>query len=378
MVLAMKIAYVYDAVYPYVKGGVERRIWEIGRRLHARGHEIHVYGTQYWPGPPTIRDEGVYIHGVAPARSLYRKGKRYPSQAIEYAARVTVPLFRKRFDVIDCQQFPYLSAFPSAFCAGMRRSALVLTWYEIWGKYWREYLGWSGVAGEFIERVLARLPAHHVADSVQTGNDLRRIVRNDAIELIPNGIEFLRIRQIPPAQRESDVVFAGRLIREKHVDVLIEAIGILARDNPSIKCLVIGDGPEKDNLKEKSTDLGLDRFIRFEGFIDYEMMISLIKSSKVFAFPSTREGFGIAALEGLACGLPLVTIDYPSNASRHFVTRGETGALCRLDPADMAEKIVYCCEAKDRMERACIGFAADYDWDPIAAHLERFYAGIAG
>ena len=46
----MRIAFVYDAVYPYVLGGGEKRVWEIARRMVARGHEVHLFGMQFWEG----------------------------------------------------------------------------------------------------------------------------------------------------------------------------------------------------------------------------------------------------------------------------------------------------------------------------------------
>ncbi len=371
----MKIAYVYDAVYPYVKGGVERRIREIGVRLARKGHEIHLYGMKFWPGPDCILDQGLYLHGVTPARPLYQEGRRYPGQALDFGARLLVPLSLNRFDLIDCQQFPYLSAFPSALAAKLKKSALVLTWHEIWGDYWLEYLGITGYSGKLIERMVASLSRFPVAVSEQTRNDLIPLVHGKPVELIPNGIDFSAIQDVLPSPVESDVVFAGRLIREKHVDMLISAIGILAADNPDLQCIIVGEGPESSALRARAATLGLSDRITFTGFIDYPAMISLMKSSKVFAFPSTREGFGMAALEGLACGLPLVTVDHRSNASRHLV-RGETGRLCSLDPSDMAEKIKTCIEAQGRMKPECIRFASGYDWDPIAEHTEKFYKKI--
>ena len=46
----MKIAFVYDAIYPYVKGGVEKRVWELAVRLSRRGHEVHLFGMKFWDG----------------------------------------------------------------------------------------------------------------------------------------------------------------------------------------------------------------------------------------------------------------------------------------------------------------------------------------
>ena len=69
----MKIAYVYDAVYPYQIGGVEKRIFELSKRLAARGHEIHLYGLKTWDGDSTFFRDGVRYHGVGETRSFYKR-----------------------------------------------------------------------------------------------------------------------------------------------------------------------------------------------------------------------------------------------------------------------------------------------------------------
>ncbi len=61
------------------------------------------------------------------------------------------------------------------------------------------------------------------------------------------------------------------------------------------------------------------------------------------------------------------------NASRHLVQEGVTGACCRLEPDDLAEKIAYCRERKPMMEVKCKTYASRYDWDMIVAQTERFY-----
>ncbi|NOY25079.1 MAG: glycosyltransferase family 1 protein, partial [Oligoflexia bacterium] len=67
----MRIALVYDAVYPWVRGGGEAHLDELARRLLARGHRVHRVGMKWWNGPPRIEREGLVLHGVAPAWKLY-------------------------------------------------------------------------------------------------------------------------------------------------------------------------------------------------------------------------------------------------------------------------------------------------------------------
>ena len=72
----MKIAYVYDAIYPFTIGGVEKRIAELSERLAARGHEVHVFGLKSWEGDPCFSRNGVTYHGVGHAKPLYISGRR--------------------------------------------------------------------------------------------------------------------------------------------------------------------------------------------------------------------------------------------------------------------------------------------------------------
>ncbi|MGH9051466.1 MAG: glycosyltransferase family 4 protein, partial [Acidimicrobiia bacterium] len=79
---SLKIGFIYDVIYPYVKGGVEKRVWELARNLAAAGHDVHVFGMRFWHGPAVIQREGVHLHGVCRPMPLYTKsGRRSIRQA---------------------------------------------------------------------------------------------------------------------------------------------------------------------------------------------------------------------------------------------------------------------------------------------------------
>ena len=70
----MKVAIVYDAVYPFVKGGAEKRIYDLAKHLKS---EIHVIGMKFWKGSSVIKKKGVYFHGICRPKRLYsRSGRR--------------------------------------------------------------------------------------------------------------------------------------------------------------------------------------------------------------------------------------------------------------------------------------------------------------
>lgn len=370
----MKIAFVYDAVYPYKIGGVEKRIWELSRRLAAGGHDVHIFGMKLWDGPSSFLREGVNYHGVCRKMPFYAgdAGARRIFPVLWFSISLVFPLLRKgRYDVIDCQNFPYLPCLSVKLVSLMQGSTLIITWHEVWDDYWLGYIGRKGIAGKFIEKMIAGFRAIPVAVSETTRAKLERIGVKRSILLIPNGIDIENIRSIPPSNKHSDLIFVGRLIRDKHVDILIDSVKILQPDFPDLRCLVVGQGPEEERLKNQVFTLHLDQNITFLDFAsDHDDTISLMKASKICVLPSTREGFGIVALEALACGIPVVTANHPGNAIRDLTPIGGVYVV-PLKREDFAKAI------NDRLSSPFLlvyGIQVDeWDWDEIA---KRWFQSI--
>lgn len=350
----MEVVYIYDAVYPWVKGGVERRIYEVGRRLVEMGFRVKWLCAGWW-GKEKRFLEGIELFPVCGALDLYSGDRRSIRSALKFSLSL-IKFSKIRADIIDCQVFPYLSVFPFAI-----RENLILTWHEFWGDYWREYLGFAGNFGKFVERTVASLKRRTVAVSETTARFLRDLGLKN-VRVIPNGIDFGLIRKIDRSEIETDVVFAGRLIKEKGVDLLIESMRILKE----FKCTVIGNGPEKNRLVAMAPDN-----VEFVDFLEYGDLIATLKSAKVFVIPSRREGFGITALEANACGLPIVTISHPMNAVMEIAKN--TGFVAKPDPVDLAEKIKIAVESKSKMEKTCVDYAKKFDWSIIAERVADFY-----
>ena len=131
-----------------------------------------------------------------------------------------------------------------------------------------------------------------------------------------------------------------------------------------LRLTIIGDGPEHAAVRLLVREFSLGRNVTVAGFQNsHDDVIALMKSSKVFVLPSAREGFGIAALEALGCGLPVVTIDHPANAIRDLIT-DKTGFLCAPTPEALADAIGKALGSVEQMRDACRASAAPYDWEP--------------
>ncbi len=371
----MKIALVNDTVYPYFKGGAPKRAWEIARRLAQRGHSVHWFGMKYWGGEDVIIKDGVYLHGVCPALELYYiDGKRSIKQAIYFAYKLLRPLLKENFNIVDCSNFPYFPCFSTKLHSIVKGSTLLITWLEVWDGYWYEYLGRKGIFGVLIERMVSRLSKSMIAISENTKRGLLSLGASGDIKVAMSGIDFEEIDSAGPTDDKSDIIFVGRLIKDKNVDLLIKSTGLIKKAISNIKCLIIGDGPERNSLEGLVSNLHLEKNVSFSGSLDDSQdVFSRLKASKVFVLPSTREGFGIVSLEANACGLPIVTVKHPQNAATDLVVEGRNGFLCEVDEEDMAKKIMMALERAQGMSPDCLDYSKQYSWEKVVDMIEDAY-----
>lgn len=354
-----RVALVYDAVYPFQKGGGERRFHEIGRHLGG----VELYGMKGWTGRDRVATvDGVTVHALCRGRALYtRDGRRSMIQAVLFGL-ACLKLLWKRFDVIDCCGFPYFSLLACRFVATVRRKPLVSTWHEVWGPaYWRAYLGRLGAVGWAVERLAVRMPDEIITVSASTARRLRdELGYRRPIHLVPNGFDPAAVERAGRADGETDVVFAGRLIADKRVDLLVDAIGRLAADGTPVRCRIVGDGPERAALEARAALRGLSGAVTFTGALPGgDDVLAAMKAARVLVLPSFREGFGMVVLEANACGVPVITVRHPGNAAVDLITEGVNGWVVEPTADAVAGAI----------RRA---LAAPADPERVAAHVRRY------
>lgn len=370
-----KVAFVTDAAYPYNKGGKEKRLYEIATRLAAEGNEATVYCMKWWTGENEITHDDVKFKAISPYYPLYAGSRRSITEAVLFAVHCFKMLFED-FDVVEVDCVPHFQLFTMKMVCVLKRKRMVAAWHEVWGrKYWLSYLGPMGLFASWVEKASCRMPDLIISVSDRTTAALREITGgNKEIATIPNGLDVDAILKNEPEKSGPDVVFAGRLLPHKNVDVLLRALARLIEKRPSTTLSIVGDGPERKNLEALAHSIGIDKNVSFRGFLaDHGSLYALMRASKVFVLPSTREGFGIAALEANACGLPVITIDHPQNATRDLVVNGENGTVVPLDELELAAAIEKeLDETSDR--KACLEHAERYRWNLIIPKIKKAYS----
>ena len=377
----MRIALVYDAIYPWVTGGAERRFHELALRLRER-HDVHLVGWQWWDGPSTIERAGVTLHGVGRAPALYGDdGKRTVREAVTFSARLLPFLLRHRFDVIDCSATPYLPIYPAAAARRIRGGSLVVTWHEFWGAHWEEYLpnrplvarlarALESGGRRFGDRVVA------VSDFTARAMDM---VDDPRLAVAGNGVDVETIAAAEPMPDGAELVFVGRLIDEKRVDLLLDALGLLRERGMRPRCAIIGDGPERPALEAQAARLGIGEQVRFQGRVPELAVARQLRAARILVMPSLREGYGLAVAEGQAAGAVPVVVASPFSGATDLVDGGVDGVIVEPTAAALADGIgaLLADPAQlERMSAAARDAGAGRSWDAVADRMERIYGEL--
>jgi glycosyltransferase involved in cell wall biosynthesis len=367
---------VTDGLYPFFKGGKEVRHYELLRRAVGSDVHVDVYTMKWWPGPPVRRESGITYRALCRAWPMYSGDRRSVAQAMIFAVASLRLLFMP-FDVIDADHMPYLQLFPLRLIAKLRGVPLVVTWHEWWGAdYWALYLGRLGFIAALVERRVALTADHMVVETSQTAERLCEAgISPDRISVLPLGIDFAEVRQSLPSEKTHDVLYIGRLLEHKSVHLLLSAIAILRDEGVLLTCGIFGRGPELSRLEQMVVQLNLENLVELHAPLEEQgEVFGLMKAARVFCYPSVREGFGLAVIEALACGTPVVTTNHSDNQARHLIEEGTLGVVCAPDPASVAHAL------REALEMSvCHGAEFDsekWDWQKRANELVDVYRAV--
>lgn len=353
---------------------------ELGMGLARRGHEVH-FITYRRPARLGVFQANVFYHEVD-------SGADYP--LFEFAPYET-SMASKLVDVIENQGLELLHvhyAVPHASVAYMARKIMISR-----GKYIPFVTTLHGTDITLIGTNPAFAPTITFAINKSDGvTAVSKSLRKDTlanfevcnpIEVIYNFIDFQRFKrenknhfkQAIAPNGERILIHVSNFRPVKRVDDVIYIFKIVNDQIPS-KLLMIGDGPERGRCEDLSRRLGLSPDIRFLGKQD--AIEELLAVSDVFLLPSASESFGLAALEAMACQVPVVSSDV--GGIPEVNVDGQTGFLSGVGMVDkMAEdvlKILKDDKTLNRFRAAALTQAARFDIEEIIPKYEAYYQQV--
>ena len=357
------IAILTEHFHPYI-GGTETRFLEIGRRLVSHGHEVHVFSVQYekeLPKEGVI--DGIRIHRYAHSKNhITKDGLRSLRGVLKYSFETAMKTFGSDFDIYYFGQWPILHAV----CSRPLVSPMVFEWCELWYK-----------KVVVLEKIIKRITNHHIAVSRFTKQRLIDFLHIEPknITVIPNGVDHHKFNGNLHDKKVGRIVYVGRIVPHKHVDMLIDAFRLVKERIPEAELHIIGSGPALPVIRKQASVI---KDIHVHGQLPEKQMLDVLKSSWLFILPSEREGFGLAPLEAMATGTPVLTVDYPDNAVKDLCT-DNNGLIVPPGSKHIASAIQKLFSNEEHwqgMSEKALSLAAQYDWNTATSLLEGYFQRV--
>jgi glycosyltransferase involved in cell wall biosynthesis len=350
-------------------GGAEIHLFEIFRRLTARGHRVRLVCSG-WPGAaPRATIDGIEVARTGGRHSFAMLGRGAVRRALRAEPADVV--------VEDVNKLPLFLALATdrPFCAIVP---------HLFGTTAFEEAPWPMAATVWaaerpLARAYARAAFHAISES--TRDDLvARGVPAGRIRVIHPGVDT--IRYVPAAEvgrtAAPTFLYVGRLKRYKGISFAIRALALARARRPDLSLDIAGTGDYRRELERLTATLGLTEAVRFRGFVSEQEKIELLRRSWANVFPSPKEGWGITVVEAAACGTPSVASDSPG--LRDSVRHGDTGYLVpHGDVEGLAARLLELAEDPARVASLGAGarrFAEALTWDRTASDTERHLRDI--
>jgi len=375
----MRILHVVPTYLPAVRyGGPIYSVHALCRALAARGHDIHVYTTNIdGPGVSNVSlTEAVAVDGVMVRYFPCGLGRRlYRSPEMGRGLSVGV----RKFDALHLHSvflWPTLAAARAARRAnvpyvlaprGMLVGDLIERKSRLLKTAWIRLFERANVAGAAAIHVTSELEQ---AELAKCGFPVRRVV------VVPNGIEVpdaMRLTPPPAVAQKPYVLGLGRINWKKGLDRLIAAMAYV----PNASLLIAGNDEEgyQPRLETMVRNMNLSEQVRFLGPVRNENKWDLMRSAALFVLPSHSENFGIAALEAMACGCPVVVT--PEVGLAGVIGERGAGLVVGGEPKHLGTAIAAL--LADPARRRLMGEAGkrlaaqEFSWTRIAEQMEQVY-----
>lgn len=322
----MRVCILYDCLYPWTIGGAERWYRQIAEAHTAAGNEVTYLTLRQWDPGDEPNIPGVRVVAVGPRMALYVRGRRRILPALVFGMGVFWHLLRlgRRFDLVHGASFPFFSLLAAGMARPFGGYRIAIDWHEVWSrKYWRHYLGRMGDIGWCVQWLCAQMPQTAFSFSrLHEGRaEAMGLANVTLLEGEYDGGPVLLLDAAAPAC----VLFAGRMIPEKRVPLLVDALALLMRDDPHLHAELIGRGPQLDDVRRRIKIHGLEERIVLSGFVDPDYLEERQRQAAVIVQPSEREGYGMIVVEAAARGVPVVLIAGDDNAAVELINEGENG-----------------------------------------------------
>jgi glycosyltransferase involved in cell wall biosynthesis len=362
-------------------GGVPTAVETIRRSLEILGHHVVIVAP---------RMGGASDEGRAVVRVPAVPAPTYPDFALPMplGAALTRRLLALDLDVLHAHH-PFLLGASARRLARTSGRPFVFTNHTLYDRYAHYVPLPRGMVARGALRWSVRFA--DTADLVLTPSDfvahrLRAQGVRPPIEVIPTGIDLDQFRPggCAAARRllgfgpdERLLLYVGRLDREKNLEFLTDAVARVRE--PGVRFVLVGRGTQAESLRRLASVRGLGDRVEFRGGVAPDRLPAYYRAANVFVFASTTETQGLAVLEAMACGLPVVAVR--ASGIEEVVTDGVSGLLVPEDAEAFAAAVDQILADADLGAKLATGgreAASAFGAATVAGRLEAAYRRARG
>lgn len=379
----MRIAIFTDTYLPYTSG-VTTHIRILKEGLEKKGHQVLIVTVDPTVPNYIFRDNVLYCPGIA-IKKIYGYG-------------VTNPLSFHRLDII--RKFnPDIIHIQTEFAIGMfglwasrrLKKPVIYTLHTMYDDYTNYvFPHYAERVGKSVSHRYFHIIAAHaneiIVPSKKAITFLERCKVKRQVNFIPNIAEPVtenkeKTKEIKEKYHLNDaeavLCFAGRLGKEKSVDVLLSLTKELLKNHPSIKLFVVGGGPEEQNLKDLAKKLNIENNVVFTGMVPHEEVIPYFHASDLYVTASTSEMNSISALEAMNGGL--MVLQRLDESNRYQIIIGRNGwtfetpeEFCNL----VDDYLKQSPEEKLEMRNMVISYSEKYGMEEFFSKVLEVYHSV--
>ena len=303
-------------LYTVTTNGVVTSVQNLFDELTANGHDVRILTIS---GDLHSHKEGsVYYIRSIPLKGVY-PDLRMPTS---FRHKLIQEIIDWKPDVVhsQCEFFSYQFASRISRITG---APIVHTYHTLYEQYMTSYLIPSKRLGDYLVKMLSRRRLKRVSTLVaptqKVENTLHGYGMDTPISVVPSGISLQQhFQRLPEEERrsrraelgigEDDLVLInlGRLGGEKNLGELLEFFAEARKKNESLKFLIVGDGPARNDLQKQAKELDISDYVIFTGMVPPDQVQNYYQLGDIFVSASTSETQGLTYIEAAANGLPLL------------------------------------------------------------------------
>ncbi len=342
----MRIA-IFSDTFPPQTNGVANVAYQSAKNISELGHKVIVFTVFKRNSISNISDsENLKIIRLPSLPALI-----YPGERLTIPLGISFP-YIKRFkpDVIHVHT-PFSVGLEGALAAKLFKIPLIGTHHTFYDHYlkhikldynWMKKFSWKCCVGFYNFCDLAINPSKALNDALKekglkiSTEVIRNSINTNLFQPISSAKEKKLIKKSFGIENKS-VVYMGRLSYEKSIDKVIKAFVLMLDKKPNLKLMLIGDGPEKQKLKNLVKELSIKDNVIFTGFLYKNELVRALRANDVFLSACKNENMPLSVAQTMAVGLPLIAVK--ENGLSELINEKINGLFCKTDdPEDMAKK----------------------------------------